>query len=325
MRLRIATFNLENLDEPKDDEAADLLERRIALMRPQFLRLDADVLCLQEVNGQERSGQPRDLHALDALLAGTPYAGFWRVATRTVSRPQVYDERNLVILSRYPFAGEPEQVRDVRFAPFYTPVSGRDVEQSRRVHWERPILKAAIDVDGALVTLLNVHLKSKRPTDIPDMKVDRFTFRSAASWAEGSFISAMKRLGQAVEIRALLDELFEVDADAFVLLAGDFNETADEPAMRALRGEVEDHNNPDLAHRTMLVCATSVSEDRRFSLVHHGRGEMIDHVLASRALLRCYRGTEVHNELLHDESRAFAVDAKFPESDHAPVVAHFDL
>ena len=50
---------------------------------------------------------------------------------------------------------------------------------------------------------------------------------------------------------------------------------------------------------------------------------MIDHVLASREPLGLYRGAEVHNELLHDESVAFAGDVRFPESDHAPVVAEF--
>ena len=31
------------------------------------------------------------------------------------------------------------------------------------------------------------------------------------------------------------------------------------------------------------------------------------------------------NEVLHDESAAFAVDRKYPESDHAPVLARFNL
>jgi exonuclease III len=52
---------------------------------------------------------------------------------------------------------------------------------------------------------------------------------------------------------------------------------------------------------------------------------MLDHILASRSLLAFYRNTEIHNELLHDESAAFATDEKFPESDHAPVVAEFVL
>lgn len=48
---------------------------------------------------------------------------------------------------------------------------------------------------------------------------------------------------------------------------------------------------------------------------------MIDHMLITRNLLAHYRGSEIHNELLHNESVAFGTDRKYPESDHAPVVA----
>jgi len=52
---------------------------------------------------------------------------------------------------------------------------------------------------------------------------------------------------------------------------------------------------------------------------------MLDHLLVSRSMLAHYKGSEVHNELLHDESIAFATETKFPESDHAPVIAEFEL
>ncbi len=51
--LRIASFNLENLDDRPG--ASPTLADRIAVMRPQLVRLRADVLCLQEVNGQEQA------------------------------------------------------------------------------------------------------------------------------------------------------------------------------------------------------------------------------------------------------------------------------
>ena len=44
--LRIATFNLENLDDKPRQQPT--LDERIAVMRPQLLRLQADMLCLQE-------------------------------------------------------------------------------------------------------------------------------------------------------------------------------------------------------------------------------------------------------------------------------------
>ncbi|MEO3795096.1 hypothetical protein ABGB14_33205 [Nonomuraea sp. B10E15] len=48
-------------------------------------------------------------------------------------------------------------------------------------------------------------------------------------------------------------------------------------------------------------------------------------MLITRNLLANYLGSEIYNELLHDESAAFAVDRKYPESDHAPVVATFQF
>jgi hypothetical protein len=56
VEVRIATFNLENFDETAPGELPTLADR-IALMRPQILRLRADIACFQEVHGQERPGQ----------------------------------------------------------------------------------------------------------------------------------------------------------------------------------------------------------------------------------------------------------------------------
>ena len=66
--LRIASFNLENLDDRPGEQPS--LSERIAVVRPQLVRLRADVLCLQEVNGQESEGAPRGLAALDARYIG---------------------------------------------------------------------------------------------------------------------------------------------------------------------------------------------------------------------------------------------------------------
>jgi exonuclease III len=52
---------------------------------------------------------------------------------------------------------------------------------------------------------------------------------------------------------------------------------------------------------------------------------MLDHILVSRSLLSAFQHAEIHNEVLHDKSQAFATADKFPESDHAPVVAEFML
>ncbi len=55
---------------------------------------------------KERESHPGAL-SLEQLVADTEYAGFNVVSTRVADGSQVYDVRNLVILSRFPIAISP--------------------------------------------------------------------------------------------------------------------------------------------------------------------------------------------------------------------------
>lgn len=70
---------------------------------------------------------------------------------------------------------------------------------------------------------------------------------------------------------------------------------------------------------------SNIPESARYSLFRLGRGQMLDLIVVSRSLLGFFRGAEIHNEALPDETGAFRQDTKFPESDHAPVIPEFDL
>lgn len=322
--IRMATFNLENLDDKPTEKPA--LAQRIALMRPQLIRVNADILCLQEVNGQKEQGINR-LLALEKLLADTPYSAYNKAFTTADDDDQVLDERNLVILSRFPILEQEQYQHKFASAPSYRMVTAKPAQtQAQDITWDRPILYAKIQLtDSHVLHLVNVHLKSKIPTNIPGQKVNNFTWKTASAWAEGSFISSMKRVGQALETRQLIDHLFDTDDDALIAVCGDFNADTDDVPVQAIRGDVENTGNPKLAKRVMVPCERTIPEPSRFSLLHQGKPEMIDHILISRSLLAHYWGTEIHNELLHDESLAFAMDEKFPESDHAPVIASFEF
>jgi hypothetical protein len=76
---------------------------------------------------------------------------------------------------------------------------------------------------GNRLHVINVHLKSKIPTNIPGQKIDGYTWRSANAWAEGSFISSMKRMSQALQVRRLVDQILDTDPAAQIVVAGDFN------------------------------------------------------------------------------------------------------
>ncbi|MGB3735906.1 MAG: endonuclease/exonuclease/phosphatase family protein [Ilumatobacter sp.] len=325
--LRIATFNLENFDETDVGERPSL-DERIALMRPQIERLRADIVCFQEVNGQERAGEPRGLAALEALLAGTNLEGAELISTRT-QMDEVFDQRNLVVASNLAVVSSAQIRNELVAAPEYRRLTADPPDtEARVVGIERPIQHVVIDVgeDGMqteLLHVINVHLKSKLPTNIPGQKVDNFTWRTASGWAEGFFLSSLKRMSQALEVRWLVDQILDVDIDASIIVAGDFNAEPNEVPVLAIRGDVESTGNGDLAPRVLVPIEQTIPEPSRFTLIYQGQGEMIDHMLVTRNLLGSYRGSEIHNEILHDESLAFAVDRKFPESDHAPVVAEF--
>lgn len=323
---RIATFNLESLDDRPGLEPG--LEARIAVLRPQLQRLAADVLCLQEVNGQEAGRGPdgaprRRLSALDALLAGTAYEGYERAATAGEHGP--YDRHNLVILSRFPIA-ERAQVRNQAVPPpSYRPVTAEPPAAAPApVAWDRPILTAAIDLGaGRRLHVLNLHLRAPLAAFIPGQKESAFVWKTVSGWAEGFFLSTVKRTGQALEARILIDRLFDADPEALVAVCGDFNAHEREMPVRIVMGDPDDTGSGALAMRAMVALEESIPEDRRYSVVHAGHKVMLDHLLVSRPLMAWYRGAEVHNEGLGDEMVGYASVHASPESFHAPVVATF--
>lgn len=325
MLLRIATFNLENLDDGPD--VAPALADRIRIMQPQLRRIRADILCLQEVHSQKQGDGSQTLAALDQLLAGTEYAGFERATTLTTDG-ELYQERNLVTLSKHPISAS-EIIRDSAGPRPSYQMATADPEDTTAnpVRWERPLLYTQINVSpGRTLHLVNVHLKSKIAANIPGRKPDRFTFSTVSSWAEGSFISTMKRVGQALQVRLLIDDIFDTQGlDALIAICGDFNAEAGEVPLRAVCGYVEDTGNADHAPRLMVPCENNVPDSARYSLWHLGKGLMLDHIIASRQLLLFFQKAAIHNEALPDESGAFRQDTKFPESDHAPVIAEFEL
>ncbi|MFQ6396464.1 endonuclease/exonuclease/phosphatase family protein [Nocardia sp. KC 131] len=322
--LRIATFNLENFDEVPPNVRPSLAER-VAVMRPQIERLQADVLCLQEVHGQERPGQPRALLALAELLAGTKQAAA-NVVTTSGPNGEVFDQRNLVLVTSLPVMARAQLLNTLVAAPMYQILTANPpAPQPMPILLERPILHVELDLQGVPLHVIVVHLKSKLPTNIPGQKVDDFTWRSADAVAEGAFISSMKRMSQAVEVRRLVDSILDQDPAGRIVVAGDFNATSDEVPLVAIRGDVEETGNGALAGRVLVPVENTIPEPARYSLFHHGKGQMLDHILVTRNMLAHYRGSEIHNEVLHDESGAFATDVKYPESDHAPVVATFEF
>lgn len=327
--MRIATYNIENLDDVAVNPDRDApFDERVKILRPMLERLQADIICFQEVHGQDVASGPRRLRALETLLSGTRYAAHTLSSTTLKNKPDVERYRNLVVAT--PPGDTVEEMREVQNTlvnpPQYSRVTAEGDQSPMNVIWDRPTLYVRLRrQSGVVLHILNVHFKSKNPTRIPGQGPDDYKWKTASGWAEGYFLSSMKRVGAALETRIFIDGIFDAEPDANILICGDFNAEPDEVPVMAIRGQTEDTGNPALNHRVMHPVALSIAQSRRYTLFHHGRGNLLDHMLVSRRMMACFKGIEIHNEMIHDESVAFAFDAKFPESDHAPVVAEFDL
>jgi len=324
MKLRMATFNLENLDDVEGGSPS--LQKRIEVLRPQIKRMNADIICFQEIHGQETEGRPRKLLALKKLLESTDYSSF-NIASTLTSNNEVYDKRNLVVVSRFPVSEIKQYRNDTIQPPLYRKITPTPPEEEpKTIKWERPILYTKINVKQDFeIHLINLHLKSRLPAPIQGQKVDQYTWKSSSGWAEGFFISSMKRVGQALETRLLIDSIFDNDEEAKIVVCGDFNAHPEEVPVEAISGRIENTGNPNLTKRVLVSCENTISESSRFTYFHQGQKRLLDHLLISQSMLPYYRKSEIHNETLHDESIAFATEAKFPESDHAPFIAEFEI
>lgn len=330
--LKIGCFNIENLDD-KEDARNPGLNIRAPVLRRCLERMDADIVCLQEVHGQElpdhtSSSPSRDLLALKNVVAGTRFEHFHVATTRTADgKGTPYNQRNLVLMCDPSIAIEAVQQHrnEILPAPQYRKVMANPAETTARdIGWERPILEVQL-THPRLGTLhvLNLHLKSRLASNIPGQR-DGFSWRSAGGWAEGYFLSSVRRVGQALETRMRVDQILDADPATKVVVCGDFNAEPGEVPVEAICGRVENTDNPALRGHVLVPCSRSIPESTRFSHLHHGRGNLLDHMLISQSLLAHFRGAEIHNENLHDESLPFAFDVKYPESDHAPFVSVFD-
>lgn len=167
-----------------------------------------------------------------------------------------------------------------------------------------------------MLHVITVHLKSKHPSNIPGQVVSipkrGDVWLAADGWAEGSFLSSMKRMSQALEVRRLIDQILDDDPDARIIVAGDFNAEPEEVPVLAICGNVEDTNNRDLASRVLVpIENTNPGPGPLHLLPPRPRPDDRPHARHPK-LLAHYRGSEIHNEILHDHSIALPPTTSTP-------------
>ncbi|WP_327356900.1 endonuclease/exonuclease/phosphatase family protein [Streptomyces sp. NBC_01304] len=268
----IGTWNLENLYRPgspfgPSDKAA--YEAKLASLAATITAIDPAILGVQEV------GDPEALEELVGMLDGE-----WHIKLS-----EFPDDRGIRVgfLSRLALsmgsdtADFPEPLRPVQGDD-----SGRQVTRMGR-----GVLTAAWLTRARWVTVAVCHLKSKLLT----YPGGRFNPRDEGERARFGAYALSRRAAEAATVRSVVDGLLLGRRERLVVL-GDFNDEVTAATTQILQGPpgseigTPGEKRPDKGDEMRLWnIAPMIPEAQRFSRIHRGRRELIDHIFVNHEAL----------------------------------------
>ena len=305
--LRLATYNVENLFDPFDDpslqgEYDDIDETtrevRVRAIAEQIRKLDADVLCLEEVESEACLRWFRDNYLKDM--------GYEHLASRDVGYYRGVEQS---VLSRVPiervsiFEGADAVISDMearRTPDAATRVNGtwsKPQDGAPPERFQRSPLRVDLKTaDGYALTVFVVHFKAGR-------------------------FDHQREL-EALQVEAFVGEMLKANPDANVAVLGDYNATPNQMATKSLR-----------MSPLGLVSAYDWRFDRKagFDTYNtHASGRAIDFIVMSPGLAAdCVDGSYFVLGTLHAPSDwDFRKADEIPPpdgyaSDHCPVAIDF--
>ena len=328
----VMTWNVENLFFPGTHEDAldqPTFSNKIKLITRTISLLDPDVIAFQELGVED---------SLKAIQQGVG-AGTYP-ARRISTRP---DKRGIRVgfLSKHPLdEDEPED-----FGDFPEDLPALDIQgvndQGDAVQINqmgRGALRVRVTVHGMTIDLITAHLKSKLLTFPGGL----FSTQDENLRAQIAAIALMRRTAEATTIRiranALLDD---PNLPRGLIVLGDLNDGPNAATSQILLGpsgseiKTKGFDRPDQGDPDRLFnVAPLIPEERRFSRIHRGRGELLDQIMASEELFPRDNGQRrlpmVDSHINFVDNIASVVDnpnARLGEiePDHAPVTAIFDI
>lgn len=301
--MRIATFNLKDFFDPRTDDEQPIVEQKIQHVAELLRRARADVVGLQEV-------------ASDALLGRLVARELADLGYRTIHAGG-RDRRGIgcAILSRLPVLSQSIAMSE-RISLPALPTSGSSIE----IAFRRPI--PVLEVDAGVfgyVAFITVHFKSKLTTHLKDDAGEIIAPTTPRAIADGHVRSLLARMAEALFVREIVDEWLAKGRRVVVL--GDFNDTIDSYPVRIVAGDF-----PQVDPKARLTsCAARIPDALRFSILHGGTPDLIDHILVSEDLVEHIEDVLILNDALRDHGPYIADAPIAPDSDHAPVVAAFAL
>lgn len=315
---RVMTWNVENLFRPGTqygpatqalyDAKLDGLAATINAQQP-------DALAVQEI------GQPEALQDLVGRLNGQ-----WH--TTISSHPDVRGIR-VAWLSRQAVTHTQEILH------FPSPLHGVQVDDTSTTLAEMGRGGLAVQVavgggGGTSLRLVTAHLKSK----LLEFPGGRFQPHDEDERARFGAYALFRRAAEAATLREWVTSALAGQGEARpLILTGDLNDTPEAATTQVLFGPpgsqigTPGFGTPDKGDQQRLWdLAPKMPPGQDYSRIFEGRKELIDHVLVSAALVN--KVQSVH-AVIDAPVPSISVDPRArlsqPSSDHAPVVADFNI
>lgn len=326
--VRVMTWNVQNLFEPGTGDGPETMRAYRAKLASLAQVIDAarpHIVALQEV------GPPAALRALQQTLT-------WRMPYTALGAPDGRGIRVAFLSARV--LREVELIR--LFPPELLPVQvGDDPEGPEGPptmnQLGRPALAVTIRAGGRDLTVVNCHLKSKLLTYPPgsDGRL-RFSPRDENERARYAAFALYRRTAEATTLRCSLTQRMTAgDPDDLFVLAGDMNDEPAAATTQILQGPPGSEigtggfRRPDRGDQLRLWnLAPLLPPDQAHSRIYHGRGELIDHIFVSRALLDplpTVRGMYPVGVTMPSVTDQPSEIRNVPGSDHAAITATFTV
>ena len=345
----VMTWNVQNLFVPAPDAGSEKsaeFEQKLRALAAVIDQVQPQVLALQEIGPGEALARLQGAltHAMPHGAAGVPDSRGIRVA----------------FLSTLPFEGKPIDL--LSFPDRLRPVQVKDpifddpataVDEVALTRMERGALEVTVRLGDTPVTVLNAHFKSKlityerQPGLVggnpfqPNDESERYRYAAYALF---------RRTAEAVVLRQRLNELLSDPAapndlargrggERAVIFGGDFNDEPHAATTQILQGPSGSEigtggfPRPDQGDAFRLwnlaPLLPPVDGAPPYTRIFKGRGELIDHLFASRRLVDPDRLPTAYTIMQPDPLPSIGDNpnaAPFrPGSDHAAVVAVFEL
>ena len=337
MRFRVASFNVENLVTPgvryydRFKETPEEYDAKANWIASILDRANADIVGIQEVWLEDalKDVAKRSLHFAEAAHIAAPGASAQENLTGHVAhRPR------LGLISRFPivsvqtiatFPASVDLTIPLRVDGGVIRPAAIDIRQ-----FQRPVLRAVVDVNGFALVVYVAHLKSKGPL-IRDGEDGGDPFMASLGQARATIV----RAAEAAALRhVILADLHDSQKPTVVL--GDLNDTPDSASTQTVRGPSPhrdmDHEEKRALWDVILYSTFRIAPERSPTIhthIHDGERDILDHILVSEEFYARNKnriGDVLRHEVINDHLRDDEREPKVPgASDHGIPIAEIEL